>query len=77
MELLLVAIVALVVLGPQQLSAIARRVGLWTRRWRALLASIQTEFGDFEKQQKLTENEARAQAAERLQKKSMDSNNHV
>jgi len=44
MELLVVAVVALVVLGPQRLPKAARFAGLWVRRARAQWYSVKSEF---------------------------------
>ncbi len=63
-ELLLVAIVALIVLGPQQLQTLAKHLGAWIKYARALMASVQAEFKQHELKQKLAENEARADAAQ-------------
>ena len=43
-ELLLVALVALVVLGPERLPRAARFVGLWVRRARAQWHSVKAEL---------------------------------
>ena len=43
-ELLLVALVALLVLGPQRLPRAARFVGLWVRRARAQWYSVKAEL---------------------------------
>ncbi len=43
-ELLLVAVVALVVLGPERLPKAARFVGLWVRRARAQWYSVKSEL---------------------------------
>ncbi len=43
-ELLLVALVALVVLGPERLPKAARFVGLWVRRARAQWYSVKSEL---------------------------------
>jgi sec-independent protein translocase protein TatB len=43
-ELLLVAVVALVVLGPERLPKAARFAGLWVRRARAQWYSVKSEF---------------------------------
>lgn len=43
-ELLLIAVVALLVLGPERLPKAARFAGLWVRRARAQWNSVRTEF---------------------------------
>lgn len=43
-ELLIIAIVALVVLGPERLPKAARFAGLWVRRARAQWHSVKDEF---------------------------------
>lgn len=43
-ELLLIALVALIVLGPQRLPKAARFAGLWVRRARAQWHSVKSEF---------------------------------
>lgn len=43
-ELMVVALVALVVLGPERLPKAARFVGLWVRRARAQWYSVKSEF---------------------------------
>lgn len=63
-ELLLVAVIALLVLGPRQLIALATRLGSWLRKSRLLLAKIKNEFEGVDKQQTLLENEKRAKVAD-------------
>ena len=43
-ELLLIAVVALIVLGPERLPKAARFAGLWVRRARAQWSSVKAEF---------------------------------
>ncbi len=43
-ELLLIAVVALIVLGPERLPKAARLAGLWVRRARAQWASVKAEL---------------------------------
>ncbi|QCO68639.1 twin-arginine translocase subunit TatB [Luteimonas yindakuii] len=43
-ELLVIAVVALVVLGPERLPRAARFTGLWVRRARAQWQSVRSEF---------------------------------
>lgn len=45
-ELLIVAVVALVVLGPEKLPTAARTAGLWVGRIRRTLSGIQTEISE-------------------------------
>ncbi|HZH42518.1 MAG TPA: Sec-independent protein translocase protein TatB [Lysobacter sp.] len=70
-ELLLIALVALVVLGPQRLPKAARFAGLWVRRARAQWHSVKSEFereiADEELRRSLHDTRAQFdQAAERL-----------
>lgn len=64
-EIILIAIVALIVLGPKQLPVVAQHLGLWVRRWRALVASVQAEVAEQEKLHRLADNEERAREAEK------------
>jgi len=43
-EFLLIAVVALVVIGPKELPTVLRTVGQWTRRIRAMAADFQGQF---------------------------------
>lgn len=43
-ELILVAVVALVVIGPERLPKVARMAGLWVGRARRTLASVKDEI---------------------------------
>ncbi len=43
-ELALIALVALVVIGPERLPGVARTVGLWVGRGRRLLSNLKTEI---------------------------------
>jgi len=43
-ELLLVAIIGLVVVGPERLPRLARTLGLWLKRLRGQVASIQKDI---------------------------------
>ncbi|RFF27179.1 MULTISPECIES: Sec-independent protein translocase protein TatB [unclassified Wenzhouxiangella] len=45
-ELLLLALITLLVVGPQRLPEIARTVGRWTRHARSAWASLKSEFQD-------------------------------
>jgi len=45
-ELLIVAVVALVVLGPEKLPVAARTLGLWLGRIRRTVSSIQSEISE-------------------------------
>ena len=43
-EYLLIAIVALVVIGPKELPAVMRTIGQWTRKVRGMAAEFQNQF---------------------------------
>jgi sec-independent protein translocase protein TatB len=43
-ELVLVAIVALLVFGPDKLPGLARNIGLWTGRIKRMVTSVQQDF---------------------------------
>jgi sec-independent protein translocase protein TatB len=43
-ELLLVAIIGLVVVGPERLPRLARTIGMWVKRARGQVSSIQQEI---------------------------------
>jgi sec-independent protein translocase protein TatB len=43
-ELVLVAIVALLVFGPDKLPGLARNIGLWTGRIKRMVGSVQQDF---------------------------------
>ncbi len=43
-ELLLVAIIGLVVVGPERLPRLARTIGMWVKRARGQMSSIQKEI---------------------------------
>jgi Tat protein translocase TatB subunit len=45
-ELLLLALITLLVVGPQRLPEVARTVGRWTRHARQAWASLKSEFQD-------------------------------
>lgn len=45
-ELLLLALITLLVVGPQRLPEVARTVGRWTRHARSAWASLKSEFQD-------------------------------
>ncbi len=57
-ELLIVAVVALIVLGPEKLPTAVRTVGLWVGKIRRSVASIQSEISE-----ELRLDELRRQAA--------------
>lgn len=69
-ELLLIAVVALVVLGPERLPKAARFAGLWVRRaraqWYSVRAELENELADEELRRSLkaTQDELRAARAE-------------
>lgn len=58
-ELLLIAVVALVVLGPERLPKAARLAGLWARKaraqWNAVKAELENELADEELRRNLRE----------------------
>jgi sec-independent protein translocase protein TatB len=58
-ELLIIAVVALLVLGPERLPTAARFAGLWVRRARAQWYSVKAEF-----EREIAQDELRKQAAE-------------
>jgi sec-independent protein translocase protein TatB len=66
-ELFLVAIVALIVLGPERLPKAARFVGLWVRRARAQWYSVRSEL----------ERELAAEELQRTVRESRDSMNDI
>lgn len=43
-ELMLIGVVALLVIGPQRLPAVARTAGLWIGRGKRLIASVKTDI---------------------------------
>lgn len=70
-ELLLVALVALVVLGPERLPRAARFLGLWVRRaraqWHSVKAELERDLAAEELQRSLREGrEALRQAGDEL-----------
>ena len=58
-ELLLVALVALVVLGPERLPKAARFAGLWVRRaraqWHSVKSELERELGEEELRRSLSQ----------------------
>ena len=58
-ELLIIAVVALLVLGPERLPTAARFAGLWVRRARAQWYSVKAEF-----EREIAQEELRKQAVE-------------
>ena len=65
-ELLLIAVVALVVLGPERLPKAARLAGLWARKaraqWNAVKAELENELADEELRRSLRETADAARA---------------
>lgn len=43
LEVGVIAIVALIVLGPERLPVVARKVGQWIKQWRSLIHSVEKE----------------------------------
>ena len=64
-ELVVIAVVALLVLGPERLPALARTIGGWVQKARDVSKQLQTEFEDEMKQDQLKQNIAKAEAAEK------------
>ena len=66
-ELFLVAVVALIVLGPERLPRAARFAGLWVRRakaqWYSVKSELETELADEELRRSLRATEAELRAA--------------
>jgi len=54
-EFLLIAIVALVVVGPEDLPIMMRKIGQWVGKMRAMARECQTAFDDIAKQAELDE----------------------
>jgi len=75
-ELIVIAVVALVVLGPERLPRAARFAGLWVRRARAQWYSVRSEFerelADEDLKRALAE--ARS-SAEEIQRQTLDVSN--
>ena len=72
-ELLLIAVVALVVLGPERLPKVARLAGLWARKaraqWNAVKAELENELADEELRRSLREtSDAWREGSEALRK---------
>ncbi|MEN8176157.1 MAG: Sec-independent protein translocase protein TatB [Pseudomonadota bacterium] len=63
-ELILIAVVALLVVGPQRLPAVARTAGLWFGRGKRLLTSVKADI----------EQELRTEELKRVLKEQADSN---
>ena len=43
-EFLLIAVVALIVIGPKELPSVMRSLGQWTRKVRSMAADFQNQF---------------------------------
>lgn len=66
-ELLVIAVVALLVLGPERLPRAARFAGLWVRRaraqWYSVRTELETELADEEMRRSLARTQAELRAA--------------
>lgn len=63
-ELMVIAVVALLVIGPQRLPAVARTVGLWVGRGKRLISSVKSDI----------EQEMRAEELKRILKEQQAKN---
>ena len=54
-EYLLIAIVALVVIGPKELPAVMRTLGQWTRKVRSMAAEFQNQFQEAMREAEMTD----------------------
>ena len=63
-ELMVIAVVGLLVIGPQRLPAVARTVGLWVGRGKRLVNSVKTDI----------EQEIRAEELKRILKEQQSKN---
>ena len=54
-EYLLIAIVALVVIGPKELPAVMRTIGQWTRKVRGMAAEFQNQFQEAMREAEMTD----------------------
>ena len=59
LELLLIAVISLLVLGPERLPGAARRAGLWVGKARRVMADINRQVDDVIRQEELKESIAR------------------
>ena len=64
-ELLVVAVIAVLAIGPKELPAVMRTIGRFVRRLQYMKYAMSQQFEDFMQQQDL--NELRAQAAQSSQ----------
>ncbi|MGL4416860.1 MAG: Sec-independent protein translocase protein TatB, partial [Plesiomonas shigelloides] len=60
-ELVLIAVIGLVVLGPERLPVAVRTVARWVRTFRAMAASVQNELNQELKLQEMQENLKKAE----------------
>lgn len=69
-ELGLIGVVALLVIGPERLPAVARTVGVWVGRGRRFVASVQAdihqEMGKADELKRLLEEQSRIQSAHEI-----------
>lgn len=63
-ELVVVALVALIVFGPERLPEIAYRVGQWRAKLDKLSQNLQQQVDEHALQQQLLDNEAKAKTAD-------------
>jgi len=64
-EVLVVTIVALLAIGPKQLPVVAEQLGRWLQKYRTFSNSVKNAVTEVTNQQKLADNEQRAQAADK------------
>jgi len=64
-ELAVIAVVALIVLGPEKLPTVARTLGRWFYKLRQASSTFQTEMNEQLKIAELDENIAKAKEAEK------------
>lgn len=69
-ELLVIALVALIVLGPKRLPEVASALGKFVKMCRNLNSTIKSEFEKNINQQQLEHNQKRAEEVDKLYQKS-------